>query len=73
MANRKNQLCPGLIFSIQSKIFDIFYNRDHIDYDYTSDVLSPAQMYIIYGMLPETVYFCHNPFNESSSVGLILF
>uniref|UniRef100_A0AC34FV40 TLDc domain-containing protein n=1 Tax=Panagrolaimus sp. ES5 TaxID=591445 RepID=A0AC34FV40_9BILA len=69
IANRKNQLCPGLCFSIQSKIFDIFYDRDHVDYDYTSDVLTPAQMYIIYGMLPETIYFCHNPFKSNDFDG----
>uniref|UniRef100_A0A914PQK9 TLDc domain-containing protein n=1 Tax=Panagrolaimus davidi TaxID=227884 RepID=A0A914PQK9_9BILA len=69
IANRKNQLCPGLIFSIQSKIFDIFYDREHTDYDYSSDVLTPAQMYVLYGMLPETIYFCHNPFKSKDFDG----
>uniref|UniRef100_A0AC35GK73 TLDc domain-containing protein n=1 Tax=Panagrolaimus sp. PS1159 TaxID=55785 RepID=A0AC35GK73_9BILA len=60
IARRKNLVCPGLFFSIQSRIFDIFYDRKHIDYDFSSNVLTPAQMYILYGMLPVTIYFCRS-------------
>uniref|UniRef100_A0A914YUW1 TLDc domain-containing protein n=1 Tax=Panagrolaimus superbus TaxID=310955 RepID=A0A914YUW1_9BILA len=69
IARRKNLVCPGLIFSVQSRIFDIFYDRKHIVYDFSSNVLTPVQMYIVYGMLPVTVYFCRSKSKPENFAG----
>jgi hypothetical protein len=52
--------CPGLCTSIREKVFDVFYDRQHVNNEYKSDILTPSAMYILQGMLPRTIYFPQN-------------
>uniref|UniRef100_A0AC34F7S6 TLDc domain-containing protein n=1 Tax=Panagrolaimus sp. ES5 TaxID=591445 RepID=A0AC34F7S6_9BILA len=65
----KNANCPGLCSSIREKVFDVFYDRQHTNNEYKSDILTQSQMYVLQGMLPRTIYFPHNRSDVKESNG----
>uniref|UniRef100_A0AC34FQ73 TLDc domain-containing protein n=1 Tax=Panagrolaimus sp. ES5 TaxID=591445 RepID=A0AC34FQ73_9BILA len=61
--------CANVKATPEDEDFIKAFIENMIDYDFSSNVLTPAQMYIVYGMLPVTVYFCRSKSKPENFTG----
>ncbi|KAK0416698.1 hypothetical protein QR680_012637 [Steinernema hermaphroditum] len=51
-----NSICPKLCSAVQAKVLNAFYGILEVKKDYSSDILSPAQMFYLQSCLPSKFF-----------------